>query len=1266
MHNNIGKVGVLIILVGIISAMSISQLGQVIVPEQNNAWVNTPGCEFITGECCPGDPMSIVNCNDGDACTDDLCVVNGLDGECKNTQLPGCSTGGGNGTGDGGAIGTAPGPPPLPGPIGGTDGGLDGGIDGGLNGGVDGGDNGDNGSDGGGNACSSCTESLCSRCGAKNQGCYAREEGGSTVTDCFSTPRSGWDFCCGSQGGNGGDDGGDDGGNQPECGNGDTEEGEECDDGNTSNTDGCTNDCKSSSCGDGFKQHGEWCDDGEDNSDTEPDACRTDCTPAGCGDGILDSDELCECGLGEGVTPQYCSTTNAKTPYGNGTQVRCWSSSCNLSHYCGNGVEERDGLVGQRYTEDDEECDDGNRDDGDGCSASCKLVNMGCGNGNIDQDEECDLGAKCAVSGASCNDCHASKRNTCCGKGDWCVIQGGQEGKTWGDVFCTSSCTYGEILCGNGRVDTGVEHSADEECDPGANQLGKGSAQCREGCYLPLCGDGVVDNSEGSQNGYQRLEGHEEECDNGSKCVGISKPDGEKFEGMDCYHLWVGGGGLDKVSDYLCEAFGGTCEPQDGDGCDSQCKSEGQVLSSASSSTSSIEDVDDEDDGTGPECGNGIREGNEQCDEGDRNSDDTEAACRKDCTSGTCGNGQIETNHGEECDCGPIVTTNCITQNAEGIGILCKLSCTGDYCGDNKVYSKGMDDKHRTMDDEVCDAGDSNSDEPNAACRTDCKPARCGDGIVDSGEQCDSGEMRCADGSLCDVLDPVVTRWIDTCIWNPAFPSNQGSCKAVETSGCDKDCQGKDLSQSSSSSSSLADTGGGDDGGDDDNDDDDEEDEDDQDDNDDGNTSSSSSSSSSTSTPGPSHAVCDGSSCKLVAGAGRNECVLSLGCGEESHLECSNNACLQIGGAGPHKCHPQLGCGTHTACINNACVTIKGPGPFNCTNDTDCEHVESVCRDGILEGDEECEAAIDCVSPLRTCDIQTCTCPLKPKSSSISSSSTSNIFSSSQKSTIIAFSSSSDNSLQIITALQNKNSAPEETLTLTEESLVASAVICGNGTLEPPEECDDRNRRDNDGCNSVCLLELGICGDGIVQSLLGEQCESSLHDSDLPYQCQQCRFLSLTCGDEVIDAGEECDDGNRNSASPDANCRPDCSGGRCGDGITDSVETCDDGNRISNDGCDRFCRIEEEDTLIASDTEEEEAQESVTPQAAVASQFQGYQQYNFPQRPTYNQLPFQLPLAQLQPLIATQGPVGDTGPAAVAVIGAGAAAGFSWIRRKRK
>jgi MYXO-CTERM domain-containing protein len=47
-------------------------------------------------------------------------------------------------------------------------------------------------------------------------------------------------------------------------------------------------------------------------------------------------------------------------------------------------------------------------------------------------------------------------------------------------------------------------------------------------------------------------------------------------------------------------------------------------------------------------------------------------------------------------------------------------------------------------------------------------------------------------------------------------------------------------------------------------------------------------------------------------------------------------------------------------------------------------------------------------------------------------------------------------------------------------------------------------------------------------------------------------------------------------------------------------------------------------------------------------------------------LPYQLPLAQLRPLVQSRGPAGDTGPAAVAVIGAGAAAGLAWIRRRRK
>tara|TARA_B100000315_G_scaffold258947_1_gene312896 strand:- start:3561 stop:4472 length:912 start_codon:yes stop_codon:yes gene_type:complete len=248
-------------------------------------------------------------------------------------------------------------------------------------------------------------------------------------------------------------------------------------------------------------------------------------------------------------------------------------------------------------------------------------------------------------------------------------------------------------------------------------------------------------------------------------------------------------------------------------------------------------------------------------------------------------------------------------------------------------------------------------------------------------------------------------------------------------------------------------------------------------------------------------------------------------------------------------------------------------------------------------------------------------------------------------------------------------------------NLVASASVCGNGTLEIREECDDSNRRDNDGCSSTCLLEIGICGDGIVQSLLGEQCEQSKHNQALPYLCNNCRFLSLTCGDGTVDAGEECDRGAQNSTSPNAQCRPDCSVPRCGDGIidTDFTEECDDGNRLNGDACDRYCRKGSGTTQVASDQQGPSAfgqlptfgggTQGQFGQFGQLGQFgpNGFMQdIGFPQYPSFQPVPYQLPLAQLQPRIQSRGPAGDTGPAAVAVIGAGAAAGLSWMRRKRK
>jgi len=65
------------------------------------------------------------------------------------------------------------------------------------------------------------------------------------------------------------------------------------------------------------------------------------------------------------------------------------------------------------------------------------------------------------------------------------------------------------------------------------------------------------------------------------------------------------------------------------------------------------------------------------------------------------------------------------------------------------------------------------------------------------------------------------------------------------------------------------------------------------------------------------------------------------------------------------------------------------------------------------------------------------------------------------------------------------------------------------------------------------------------------------------------------CGDGVLDADEECDDGAANSdVEPDA-CRTDCFAAHCGDGVTDIGEECDDGTAWGGDGCTPICTPED-------------------------------------------------------------------------------------------
>ena len=98
--------------------------------------------------------------------------------------------------------------------------------------------------------------------------------------------------------------------------------------------------------------------------------------------------------------------------------------------------------------------------------------------------------------------------------------------------------------------------------------------------------------------------------------------------------------------------------------------------------------------------------------------------------------------------------------------------------------------------------------------------------------------------------------------------------------------------------------------------------------------------------------------------------------------------------------------------------------------------------------------------------------------------------------------------------------------------------LCGNGTIDDGELCDDGNASSGDYCSSDCQKVIGSCGDGRVQFSV-----------------------------------EACDDGG---ACGSQYCLDSCQTfmGVCGDGVKQTPEGCDDGNTDSGDGCSDLCTLE--------------------------------------------------------------------------------------------
>lgn len=152
---------------------------------------------------------------------------------------------------------------------------------------------------------------------------------------------------------------------------------------------------------------------------------------------------------------------------------------------------------------------------------------------------------------------------------------------------------------------------------------------------------------------------------------------------------------------------------------------------------------------------------------------------------------------------------------------------------------------------------------------------------------------------------------------------------------------------------------------------------------------------------------------------------------------------------------------------------------------------------------------------------------------------------------------------------------------------------CGDGSLDPGEACDDGNGSNNDNCLNNCVLN--FCGDGYVNAGVEACDDGNTNNND---GCESDCTLPPSCGNGIVEAGESCDDGNSSNtdnclnscvfnfcgdgyvnfgveACDDGNtnnndgCESNCTlTPSCGNGVVEAGEQCD-----GTPGCTSSCTL---------------------------------------------------------------------------------------------